>query len=529
LNCFIEAVFFAPLSSGQSHTWQDRSTTDYFLFECGFGAVSLRKRTTYPATFVIAHGSRLYFGYGSSDGGDGEFLHIVADSAARTVSVQRDALSVLPLFAFIQDDRIALSSRFEKVCGLANARQLTVDKVALAEFLCSLPTFGRTLCQEIKLLYDRERIEWSPNGSRLFWPQQASQPTWRQRPQTDIRNLRKAIENTIDAHYSRYVAGQPFGCELSGGMDSSLIAGYLQSKGCNPLTVTMLIGGEQGAKQAQKMQALQQQFAFQNFSLLLEAARHYPLDTIASFQAGRPVYHYQIMGHYSLQDELLSHLAAQNVTSMFTGHGGDELCDNIPDYAPTMQEDLRQLFYQYGQAMPPWWTPAFSAYVRTAAQQTQREPLRPLPLVSSSIAGAMARASPAMFDHNIWPVMPLADPQLYAYCQGLPIRYRHNRNLSRMYLQARGFPETIYTGPSGHMRDHYFQAAMANLERPLHYYLQRSVLAAHGLLDASTLLAEFAQAKKHKNDESLLIKDFAFKVVSVLTAEINLQALGLRP
>jgi hypothetical protein len=529
LNCFIEALFFVSSDSGRDGVWQDHSTADYFLFQSSFGAVSLRKRTTCPATFATAQGSRLYFGYGSNDEAGGEFLQVVADSEPHTVSVQRDVLSTLPVFACMQNDRMVLSNRFERVCKLANPHQLTSDKVALAEFLCSLPTFDRTLCQEIKLLYDRAHLEWSPRGSSLSWPQHANRPVWQQQPPTDIRSLRKTVENTIDIYYGRYVAGQPFGCELSGGMDSSLIAGYLRSKGCDPLTITMLVDGEQGAKQARKMHALQQQFTFQNLSLFLDATRHYPLDSVGRLRGAWPVYHYQIMGHYSLHDELLAHLAAQNVTCIFTGHGGDELCDNIPGYALGTHEDLRQLFELHNRAVAPWWTPVFSAYVRMAAQQTQGGPARSQPLVSGSIAGCMARASSTMFDYNIWPVSPLADPQLYAYCQCLPIRYRHNRNLTRMYLQARGFPEAIYAGPADHLRDHYFQATMQNLEQPLHHYLRRSVLAAHGLLDAGTLLAEFAEAKKHKTDESLAVEDFAFKIVSILAAEINLQTLGLRP
>ena len=538
---FLEAVFDMP-SSPVAGTWHDRSDADYYCFESEFGCVRLRRRSAYPATFAAAYGSRLLFGYGDVGFGrsiahqqlsqaneelfyDAEFLFAEADAANQTVRVQRDALSVLPVFASVQAKRLVLSNCFDRVCELMDRSALVVDGIALAEFLTSLPTYDRTLCSNVKLLYDRVRLLWSPKNRLLVPAPHARRSNKTGMPRSDVHFVRVLLEGTLDTYYRRYANGSPIACDLSGGMDSSLIVGYLRDRGHDPLTVSMLFPGAAGLSQGKKMQALQGRFALQNISKPLEVERHYPLDIVTT--EGRPFYHYQLSAYFGVKQEMYGALAARRVPCVFNGYGGDELADNVPNLSVATEEDLAQAWQLRNDAAQPWLTPAFGAYFRTVAQKARTEPQRPIPLVAGSVAAGMAASHSAPFDTNVWPVSPLANPRLYQYCQGLPIRYRHNRNLIRMYLQARRFPECIYNGTKELFSEHYTKSTLQHLEQPLRHYLERSVLAAHGLIDTKILLDTF-MAAKHSGRYTSTLDDFAFKAVTVLAAEINLQALGLQ-
>jgi hypothetical protein len=69
MSVFLEALFLYREDSHSEDHWQDNSTSEYFVFESHFGAVRLRKRTTYPYTFAYAYGSQLYLGYGDEETG----------------------------------------------------------------------------------------------------------------------------------------------------------------------------------------------------------------------------------------------------------------------------------------------------------------------------------------------------------------------------------------------------------------------------------------------------------------------------
>lgn len=540
MHPYCEALF---IKGAPDRKWQDISTPDFYIFSSSFGRVALRKRHSYPATFAFVRGSRLFFGYGNmlrarqlayktlhtlrdEDFYDEEFLYAEADAALQTVTLQRDALSTLPLFAGAQTDRLVLCERYERVCSQIDRNQASIDTLALVKQLCFMGTYERTLCTAIRLLYDRMRMEWSGQGGyRISLPSSSTalKAAHKQR-NGDVRELRLRIDATLAAYWQRYTDGQVPACDLSGGMDSAAIAGYFARQNHAPLAITMLFTGADGERQKEKLQAMERHFGFSSHKVTLDPLRHHPLQFLSQ-NSNQPFYHFQQGSYYAAYEELLAWLSQRNVAAVFTGIGGDELCEHIPDFQPYSKNLVKQFLMQSG-LMAEWWTPRFMDLLSAASAVSEREPDHPLPLTSYSVAGSNANDTAAIFSLDIWPVAPLADPRLYAYTQSLPLRYRAQRNLTRMYLRALNFPPVIYDNTTEDMVRHHHLSILHNLLGMLRHYLTHSVLAEHGLVDTKRILnlvEDAAKAKAYTKDQARAT-NAAF---SILVAEANIKALGI--
>ncbi len=118
------------------------------MFVSDFGMLRLRERNSYTHTFAEMRSSQLYVGYGKPEGGFSiikqplkdvpeqtfyakEFLYIIADCRTQEVTIQRDALSTLPLFAGVQDGHLVFSNHFERTYDLLDQTRLTLDAATL--------------------------------------------------------------------------------------------------------------------------------------------------------------------------------------------------------------------------------------------------------------------------------------------------------------------------------------------------------------------------------------------------------------
>ncbi len=213
----------------------------------------------------------------------------------------------------------------------------------------------------------------------------------------------------------------------------------------------------------------------------MDPTHDYPLSHLLQTNGVKPFYALEDIYTPSTK-RIAKHLHTHNATVVFRGVGGDELFENYPASSNTVDLAKR------------------------------------LPLLSRSISAAGLKASNVYIEQGIWPVLPLADPELYFYCQSLPMRYRHSRDIFRAYMHARGFPESIHTPISNEHFGIFFAEALASSLSPVfHQYMQQSVLANMGLLDGKHSLDAWDTAIRTKNQKDL------YKLYLILCIEINLQ------
>lgn len=515
--------------------WTDVSTADYFIWESLFGTVTLRKRAFYPHTFAYVQNNTLYCGYGDAALArrilehplakvseqlfyDDEFLLMALDCRDQTVHIQRDAFGSLPLFAGHSRNQLVMSDSFGKVCTLLPQSSLHVDRLTLVESIQGFGQRSNTLFKEIKTLYDRMRLSWDKRYV-ITQPPDAQAIVVAQHNRTaDPKLFVSFLEETLDKYWQRYAGGGrgPLACDMSGGYDSSLIAGYYADKQRAIVTGTLIYPGEFGQSVQQKLQALLLRFPVPNVAVAMDPATEYPLVGMASSDAWAPLYPRATLYDASI-GKVADGYAQHGARTVFTGIGGDELCQNIHP-AAALDQGPEAYHERQQAALPPFVTSKYQAYAREALLDMSAQN-KAIPLLAYSVAQQNIGAYGVYINRGLWPVAPLADPRLFIYCQSLPIRYRTQKNILKTYLHARKFPPLLYDGVAQENFSTFFNMAVSKgLRGPMQTFFASSVLARSGLIDKN-VIARMLQAPA--NDSAWI------ELYSLFTIEVNLQTLGI--
>lgn len=526
---FLEGVFIADASqktTPPTAAWRDASNSEYFIFESEFGAVKLRKRIVYPQTFAKIEGSKLLLGYGSPDLGakvarqelrevpnstfyNDEFLYIQADCSKQNVIIQRDAFSTLPLFVGRQRDRLTISNHYDKACALLGDGSLHADRIAIAETLGMLHTFDRTLVEEVRVLYDRKRLYWSLSETKSELPQDGDVVEVVKNRNGNIKEFRSRLEATLDAYWQRYASNTPVGCELSGGLDSTTVVGYYADKQKTFTTLTQRFPGNFGISQDAKLRDLAQRFGIGGRVVELDPARFYHLSHIIQPRQWRPLYQWQVDNPDVLAG-LFEPLQGQGYSTIFTGTGGNELCENIPNLKIFSDEIISLPPDDEGVQSPAWADDQFSTFLKSVNKGERVVASHPLSVIPQTVAFGSARANNKFID---------------LFTQSLPIRYRYNRNVMRMYMAACHFPPSVYSPSVNENFEPFFkEGAFSHLGPYVDMFLKNSVLGKAGILDEGKVLSAFEQAR-NMTDPKQSIK-VLLDVMKVLVVEMSLQSHG---
>lgn len=535
---FLEVIFeFSPRPSSKARAkWVDSSTNDYFVFHSEFGAISLRKRASWPSTFANIKNDTLIFGYGDANRAGqvsrqsleavreaefygSEFLYITADCATGTVCVQRDALCTMPLFVAHQDSRLLLSNRIERLYELLDMTQLNIG-AGLAYYLLNVPLNHNTFFKEISLLLERHRLEWRDNKVRIIQPPHGKITNVianRKDDPGDPKEFRKNLEATLDRHWQAYAShGEIAAVLMSCGLDSTTVAGYFADSGHVLPWVTACHPGKTGQGQAAQIQEMVDRFCSRSTLYHMDITTDYPLGTLMRGGLWRPFFHNQEV--FEVFHRLAFSLAEQNFTTIFTGFGGDELCGK--DEPVSVCEAA-----QFPATIPLYFTRYFKTYAQ-ASFGYDHAALPPHPLLSRPLWDVNTNFYNLFIDYNIWPVSPLCDPQLYLYCQTLPGIYRKEKNILRGYQYARRFPESIYAAPSKEYFATFFQRAVAqNLGPVVQSFLDRSVLGNLGMINTEQAFTVFKASQNTPTFANFLT---IYDIYRLLVSEINLQTLGVQ-
>lgn len=513
--------------------WKDTSTADYHRCESLFGTVQLKRRQSYPKTFMLIKGQILYCGYGDIVLArqileqplqnvderlfySQELLLVAIDCRAQTVALQRDAFSTIPLFAGQVRDHLVIASSYEYVCGNVPPGSLHVDPLSLIEYLQLLGQRSNTLFKEVKALYDRSRLQWGKTYEITEAPDAQAIVYAQEHRTADAKLFVTFLEEALDAYWDKYVSTNPAACDLSGGFDSSLVAGYYADRQRPIVTGTIVYPGAFGASVEDKLAQFLQRFPVANSAFHMDPQHEYPLAGMALLNRWRPFFPRATLYSATI-DKVAQAYQRQGASVVFTGIGGDELCQNIHPGAALEQGEAE--YERRAKLDPPLYaSPGYRRYMLDALDGLSSQH-KSIPLLPYSVAQQNISGYDTFLQHDLWPVAPLADPRVFVYCQSLPIRYRTQKNILRTYLYARKYPEVIYDGNRKEHFGTFFDIAVAQgLAGAMHRFFASSVLVRDGIIDAVALKRLLASPP----GDSVWLSLYA-----LLTVEINLQTLGI--
>ncbi|OAA44731.1 asparagine synthetase [Cordyceps fumosorosea ARSEF 2679] len=166
----------------------------------------------------------------------GEFSFVIVDERAhaRKVVAARDRFGIKPLFWTVQQGRALFAAEAKAFLGLGWAPEWDVDSIATSAWLAE----DRTVFQGVQKLAPGHWMEIGPESAladlrtRPYWDQQyASNSATDRDGKDDEVSIAQMIEDVreklVDAVRVRLRADVPMGLYLSGGIDSSAVAGIV--------------------------------------------------------------------------------------------------------------------------------------------------------------------------------------------------------------------------------------------------------------------------------------------------------------
>jgi asparagine synthase (glutamine-hydrolysing) len=338
----------------------------------------------------------------------------------------------------------------------------------------------QTLFQDVYTLTERATACFDGAGLDIVYPAPAEHALPRElRPGADPVAVLERLLTEVTARW-RAAPGRT-AIELSGGMDSAAVAVALsdlhRSSPRSVHTAVLSLPGEPGVQQMARRAEMIERFGLGR-DHVVPVAEHAPFKPGGIRRAGIP-FAPRDGNTAEATTVLQQQLVAAGVTTVFTGAAGDDLLDLRPE------ERLQLNRPRTLRSIPDWLGP----HSRDALARLEEGPA-PAPVLKCTTLTGLEPRWPQTLRQGLWPISPLATPELLRFAEQLPVQWRRRKMLFRRLLARRGMSEEV-VWPT--LRENFapvMETAMRRWGVPLLAEIIRSgsILADAGLIDPDAVL-----------------------------------------
>lgn len=172
---------------------------------------------------------------------NGMFSMAIADLRKQTCYFARDRFGIKPFYYTVQEGIFYFSSEMKAILSLKGF-EARLDRFALAECINFRATYGRTMFSGIKCLMSGEMLILNANGiesKKYFELNHYNRRTDDKRSSYEVeQELEHLLKNSVKLQLAGDV---PVGCQLSGGIDSSLVAWIAAGLKKEPLQAVSIV------------------------------------------------------------------------------------------------------------------------------------------------------------------------------------------------------------------------------------------------------------------------------------------------
>lgn len=302
-------------------------------------------------TEVIVH---LYEQYGEAcvERMRGMFAFAVWDEKRKTLLLARDRLGIKPLFYTIVNGRLAFGSELKVLLQLPEIeRKLSWGSINhLFSAMCT-PS-GESIIDGVHKLRPGHLLTASPARGvqvRQYWDVEF-EPDYTKTEEYFVERLRELLEESVRL---RLIADVPLGAFLSGGIDSSSVVATMARISSGPVKTFSIGFPDQDYSELDFARKVARQFGTDHYELVVDPNVIGIIDDLAWY-LDEPFGDSSAIPTY-----MVSKLAAEHVTVVLSGDGGDELFAGYDKYVKEKRErkleriprPLRQLAGLAGRAM----------------------------------------------------------------------------------------------------------------------------------------------------------------------------------
>ena len=271
---------------------------------------------------------------------NGMFAFAIYNPRSDTVFLARDRLGIKPLYLAEEDGRIRFASSLTALAATSESGH-TIDPHALHHYMTfhSVVPAPRTILASVTKLPPATRLTISPRGGfekNTYWT-----PSYRRMngdAETSFEEWRERVGTALETAVRRRTTGdEPVGVLLSGGLDSSLITGFLA--GITPDNLqTFSVGfesraGEEG-NEFRYSDIIARKFGTEHHQIHVDSSElleHLP-DCIGAMSE-------PMVSHDNIAFYLLGREVSKHVKVVQSGQGADEVFGGYHWYPPMMDSD----------------------------------------------------------------------------------------------------------------------------------------------------------------------------------------------
>jgi Asparagine synthase len=365
-------------------------------------------------------------GQGHGDGWPGD--HTTVDLSPRQVRLLAGERGTAPVYLAATGGTLRGSWDLADLRGSVSADRLADREVA--RLLTMRFRYGRdTVFAGALRLTERSAADFSDAGLQVTYPEAALHG--RARGLRDGADVVAAYERLLTTAVTSRVYEAGSACvELSGGLDSANVAATLAMLHPRQVAASaMIITGEAGTQQAARRAQLIRVLGL-GVDVPVSFNGHLPLSPGGRRGSGLPVTPYEDP-YDEAKALLLSRLAERGIRTVFTGIGGDEMVARTAAEFPHLPLGT-------GLQPMPWISQQTLDLAADADSGTA-----PAAVVNEMTLTAQACAAPAFLRAGIWPVHPLAAPDLVRFGEWLPLSWRRHKRLHQARLETAGCPRPL--------------------------------------------------------------------------------------
>lgn len=404
-----------------------------------------------------------------------DYLMIEVAQQGCRLKIRAGLLGIAPVYCRTTDDGMFISHDFSDFLGQSTLIDLEIVSRRLALYM---DYSARQICSGILMLTERAMLYAEPGKTHYRYPNPISPPSPSgQAPENHgLATFNGLLERAVSA---RPAKPRQIAVELSGGMDSATVAGALGSVYGPIASFGILLDDSSGNDQAERRRRITERLGLRDETLDIETVA-----PILDLQPNPARTEYPLPEIYLEAFEgLWDKAQSQGHELLFTGIGGDQL---FPVYSNELQptggldNSVISAAKRHAECL-------LTPKARSAAR-TLNGLNAPPGLLSPSVLASHVCQAPHLLRRGLWPVNPLSDPELSAFCYRLPAENRRGREMMRQYLNMR-------IGEGVFVRDyvketfaHVLPKRIAAQAKTIAAQLRECALADLGLVDRNAVL-----------------------------------------
>lgn len=295
---------------------------------------------------------------------NGMFSIVLADTRNQALFLARDRFGIKPLYVMEDNSRLAFSSEIKSFLAFTDFKP-SLNATLLDEFLIFRNTLNQTLFHHVENLepgtfrvYSQGRMSVRKYFSVAGYRRSDGRPTMA----ASLEQLESVIRQGVQR---QLISDVKLGCQLSGGIDSSLVTRFAQEARRDDLLETISIVFEKPSFSEEPfINRVSESLRLHPHKFVLDAKTYFDHFANATWHFEAPLNHPNTIGIYHLSMQ-----AKKHVTVLLSGEGADEafggydrfLSVSQPFCPPTFLRELKSRHRDAFSHLKSYADPAYRA------------------------------------------------------------------------------------------------------------------------------------------------------------------------